>query len=676
MGLRRAAVAALLMGLVTGMTDATAAEKKTAAYGTWASPITAARLAGSEIRLGDLMVDGGVPYWLESRPAEKGRYAVVTPDGAGGFRELTGPEVNARTRVHEYGGGALLAVGGGLAGGRLYFSNFADQRLYTVPEAGGAPQPLTPEGYRYADCVAGAPGHLYCVREDHSAPGEAKNTIVSLAVDTPGDAGTVLFGGTDFVAYPRPSPDGKRLAWIAWSHPNMPWDTTTLYVADITPQGLGSPTAVAGGHDESVLEPQWDADGTLYFISDRSDWWNLYAWHDGATRPVLAKAAEFGGPLWNLGLTTYALTGRGQAVARYSSQGLDRLAVIDLKTGNAHDLDLPFVGITGVRLLGPDQAVMIASFADATPAVVTVNLATGTHAVLRRPAPEGLEAGLVSRARPIEFPTAPGPDGQARTAHAFYYAPTNPAFQAPAGEKPPLLVKVHGGPTSAAKPSMDMSVQYWTSRGFAVVDVNYGGSTGYGRAYRNRLRGNWGITDVQDATAVVAYLDKAGLADANRAAIRGGSAGGYTTLAALALTKVFKAGANYYGVSDMESLAKDTHKFESRYLDSLVAPYPAGKAVYDARSPLHHLDGFSAPLITFQGSEDAVVPPAQSRSIVNALKAKGVPVAYIEFEGEQHGFRKADSIIRAQEAELYFYGRIFGFTPADTLPGVAIDNLK
>ncbi|EGY01765.1 peptidase S9 prolyl oligopeptidase [Nitrospirillum viridazoti Y2] len=664
------------MGWVTGMTDATAAETKTAAYGTWASPITAARLAGSEIRLGDLMVDGGVPYWLESRPAEKGRYAVVTPDGKGGIRELTGPEVNARTRVHEYGGGALLATGG-----RLYFSNFADQRLYTLAEAGGAPQPLTPEGYRYADCVPGAPGHLYCVREDHSekgeAPGEAKNAIVSLAVDQPGDAGTVLFGGSDFVAYPRPSPDGKRLAWVAWSHPNMPWDTTTLYVADITPEGLGTPMVVAGGHDESVLEPQWDADGTLYFVSDRSDWWNLYAWQaGGAARAVAPKAAEFGGPLWNLGLTTYALTGKGQAVARYSSQGLDKLAVIDLKTGAARELDLPFVGITGVRLLGPDQVVMIASFADATPAVVTVSLTTGTHTVLRRPAPESLEAALVSRARPIEFPTAPGPDGQARTAHAFYYAPTNPAFQAPAGEKPPLLVKVHGGPTSAAKPSMDMSVQYWTSRGFAVVDVNYGGSTGYGRAYRNRLRGNWGITDVQDATAVVTYLDKAGLADANRAAIRGGSAGGYTTLAALALTKTFKAGANYYGVSDMESLAKDTHKFESRYLDSLVAPYPAGKAVYDARSPLHHLDGFSAPLITFQGSEDAVVPPAQSRSIVNALKAKGVPVAYIEFEGEQHGFRKADSIIRAQAAELYFYGRIFGFTPADTLPGVAIDNLR
>ncbi|WP_199902666.1 prolyl oligopeptidase family serine peptidase [Azospirillum sp. B4] len=674
MGAKRAAMAALLMGWM--MTEVTAAETKTAPYGTWASPITAARLAGSEIRLGDLVVDGGVPYWLESRPAEKGRYAVVTPDGAGGIRELTGPEVNARTRVHEYGGGALL-----VSGGRMYFSNFSDQRLYTAPVAGGAAAALTPPGYRYADCVAGAPGHLYCVREDHSAPGEAKNAIVSLAVDQPqtadqpGDAGTVLFGDSDFVAYPRPSPDGRHLAWIAWSHPNMPWDTTTLYVATVTAGGLTDVTVVAGGHDESVMEPRWDADGTLYFLSDRSDWWNLYAWSKGMVRPVTRKAAEFGGPLWNLGQSNYALTGDGHAMARYGSAGVDTLAVVDLKTGAVRDLSLPFVAYGGVTLAGT-QAVMMAYAADQTPAVISVDLATGAHTVLRRPAPESLDAGLVSRAKPIEFPTAAGPDGQARTAHAFYYAPTNPGFRAPAGEKPPLLVKVHGGPTSASKPALDLNIQYWTSRGFAVVDVNYGGSTGYGRAYRNRLRGNWGVTDVQDATAVVAYLDQAGLADANRAAIRGGSAGGYTTLAALAFTPVFKAGANYYGVSDMESLAKDTHKFESRYLDSLVAPYPAGKAVYDARSPLHHLDGFSAPLITFQGAEDAVVPPAQSRSIVAALKAKGVPVAYIEFEGEQHGFRKADSIIRAQEAELYFYGRIFGFTPADTLPAVAIDNLK
>ncbi|MDE1149128.1 MAG: prolyl oligopeptidase family serine peptidase [Azospirillaceae bacterium] len=644
---------------------------QTAPYGTWASPITAARLAGSEVRLADLTVDGGTPYWLESRPAEKGRFAIVTPVGTGGVRELTGPDVNVRSRVHEYGGGALL-----VAGGHLYFSNFADQRLYTAPVGGGAPVALTPQGYRYADCAPGAAGILYCVREDHTAPGEAKNAIVRLEVDKPGDAGTVLFGDSDFVAYPRLSPDGRRLAWIAWSHPNMPWDTTTLYVADVGPQGLTGIHAVAGGHEESVLEPQWDADGTLYFISDRGDWWNLYAWRDGQVRPVAPREADFGGPLWNLGLATYALTGDGRAVARYSAQGLDHLTVLDLKAGTTRDLDLPFVSITGVRSAGTNHAVMIAGFADATAAVVSVDLASGRHTILRRPAPEDLDAALVSRARPIDFPTAPGPDGQARTAHAFYYAPTNPAFRAPAGEKPPLLVKVHGGPTAGAKPALDLGIQYWTSRGFAVVDVNYGGSTGYGRAYRNRLRGNWGVTDVQDATAVVAYLDRAGLADATRAAIRGGSAGGYTTLASLAFTQVFKAGANYYGVSDMEALAKDTHKFESRYLDSLVAPYPAGKDIYDARSPLHHLDGFSAPLITFQGSEDAVVPPAQSRSIVAALKAKGVPVAYIEFEGEQHGFRKADSIIRAQEAELYFYGRIFGFQPADTLPPVVIENLR
>ncbi|MDR3437279.1 S9 family peptidase [Telmatospirillum sp.] len=655
-------------------------EVAVAPYGTWASPISAASLAESGVGLADLMVADGVLYWRESRPAENGRFAVMSQTADGTTREVTGPGVNVRTRVHEYGGGAFW-----VSENRLFFSNFIDQRLYVTDVAanGGVAVPLTPPGYRYANCAVDTTdaSRLYCVREDHSRPGEPHNAIVALAVDRPrqeaeaGNAGVVLFGDSDFVASPCPSPDGKRLAWIAWNHPNMPWDTTTLYVGTLTSDGLTDITVVAGGNDESVMEPRWDADGTLYFLSDRSDWWNLYAWNpaEGVVRAILPRRAEFGNPLWNLGQANYALTGTGHVVARYGVRGVDRLALVTLRTGAARDFDLPFATLNMVSLRGTgakSQAVMIAGAADQTPAIIAVDLATGGYRLLHRPAPVTLPAGLLSQAEAVEFPTA-----HDRTAHAFFYPPANPDFQAPSGERPPLLVLVHGGPTAASHPTFSLGIQYWTSRGFAVADVNYGGSTGYGRAYRDRLRGNWGVTDVEDVTAVVRYLADRGRIDRDRAAIRGGSAGGYTTLAALAFTDVFKAGANYYGVSDMEALAQDTHKFESRYLDSVIAPLPAGKAIYEARSPLRHLEGFSAPLITFQGADDPVVPPAQSRSIVAALSARGLPVAYLEFEGEQHGFRKTDSIVRSTEAELYFYGRIFGFSPADKLPAVTIDNL-
>ena len=646
------------------------AETRTAPFGTWASPVSAERLAQGAVRLGDVRAEGGRVYWWESRPEQKGRYTVVTPDGKGGVTELLPAAFGSRTRVHEYGGTPYL-----VAGPTLYFSNWGDQRLYAMPLAGGEPKALTPEGHRYADCVADpAGGRLFCVREDHTGGGEPKNAIVAVPV-AGGSAGTVLFPAADFVAYPRVSPDGKRLAWIAWNHPNMPWDTTTLYVADLTPDGVANVKAVAGGRDESVTEPQWDADGTLYFVSDRSDWWNLYRWTGTAAdpmaaEPVAARDAEFAGPLWNLGQSNYALTGDGRAVARYGVKAVDRLAVVDLKSGTARDLDLPFIAFGAVRLLDRNRAVMLASSATEEPAVIEVDLATGAHRVLRRPGDAALTADWIATAEAIEFPTTGD-----RTAHAFFYPPKNPDFRAPAGEKPPLLVEVHGGPTGHSKPEFDLDFQYWTTRGIAVVDVNYGGSTGYGRKYRQRLNGTWGVTDVDDVVAVVEYLVKAGRVDPDRVAIRGGSAGGFTTLAAMAFKDTFKAGANYFGVSDMEALARDTHKFESRYLDTLVAPLPEGRKVYQERSPLNRLEGFNEPLITFQGSEDAIVPPSQSRAIVEALKARGVPVAYEEFEGEQHGFRRAESIIRSKEAELYFYGRIFNFTPAGNLRPIRIENL-
>jgi dipeptidyl aminopeptidase/acylaminoacyl peptidase len=645
--------------------------KKQAPFGTWRSPLAAADLAGSAISLNYVQVSEGVPYWVESRPAEGGRSVVVTSAAGGAVkgavRELTPPGFNARTRIHEYGGTPYV-----MSGGTVYFSNFSDQRLY-LQRAGETPVAVTPEGYRYADFELDAGGRrLFCVREDHTGGGgEPKNAIVVLDVAVAGGgsaAGKVLFDGSDFVAYPRVSPDGRRIAWIAWNHPDMPWDTTTLYVANLTAgSGLSDITAVAGGTEESVVEPRWDADGTLYFISDRSNWWNLYRYQDSRVAPVFSFEAEIASPLWTLGQSNYALTGDGRAVVRYTIAARDRLGVVSLASGELTSLDLPFVGLSNIQLISANTAVAIAASPGAEAAVVTIDLENGGYEVLRVPGTLKLEAPFIAVAESIEYPTAGG-----LTAHAFYYPPTNPNFAGAAGEKPPLIVKVHGGPTSHSKAELAMGIQYWTSRGFALLDVNHGGSSGFGRAYRERLKGNWGVVDVGDVVSGVKYLVSAGRVDGNRAAIRGGSAGGFTVLAALAFHDVFKAGANYYGVSDLEALARDTHKFEARYLDRLVAPLPEGRAVYEARAPIRHLENFTAALITFQGTEDKVVPPDQSRAIVAALKAKGVPVAYVEFEGEQHGFRKAENIVRSLESELGFYGRVFGFEPDGALPPVAL----
>ena len=630
---------------------------QTLPYGTWRSPLAAADLARSSIALTYARALDGAPYWLESRPAEGGRYVVVTLAADGSLKVLTPEAYNARTRVHEYGGIPYV-----LGPGVLYFSHFADQRLY-VQRAEAAPEPLTPEGYRYSDCELDSAGQrLFAVREDHTQGGEPKNAIVVLPT-AGGSAGQVLYGESDFVAYPRVSLDGRRIAWIAWDHPNMPWDSSRLYVANLTDTGIERVIGVAGGPQESVLEPRWDRDGSLYFISDRSDWWNLYRWSGNAVEAVFPIEAEVASPLWVLGQSNYALVGDGRAILRYGVNALDRFGVVDLQSGKLESFDLPFVSISSIALLDSRTALMVAASYSEETAIVSVDLETRAYKVLRAPADVRLDPAFISSAEPVEFPTDHG-----LTAHAFFYPPKHPDFAAPAGEKPPLVVKVHGGPTNHSKAELSLAVQYWTSRGFAFLDVNHGGSSGFGRRYRERLNDNWGIVDVGDVVAAVKYLAQAGRIDPDRCAIRGGSAGGFTVLAALAFHDVFKAGANYYGVSDLAALAAETHKFESRYLDRLVAPWPEGRAIYDQRSPIHHLEGFSAPLIVFQGSEDKVVPPDQSRAIVAALKSKRIPVAYIEFEGEQHGFRRAENIIRSLEAELAFYGQVFGFVPAGDLP--------
>jgi dipeptidyl aminopeptidase/acylaminoacyl peptidase len=597
---------------------------------------------------------------VESRPAQGGRYVLVTPDAAGGVTELTPLDFNTRTRVHEYGG-LPYAV----CADTLYFSNFADQRLY-AQRPGAAPQVLTAPGYRYADFDADIPtrARLFCVREDHTGGAEPANAIVSMSTAS-GASQRVLYADSDFVAYPRVSPDGRRLAWIAWNHPDMPWDSTTLYVADLAPDGsLGAIRAIAGGARESVLEPSWDRDGTLYFISDRSGWWNLYRRRGLEPEPVFVIEAELAEPLWTLGQSNYALTGDGQAVIRYGMDARDRLGVVNLASGAMRTIELPFVSYADIRMLPQaPQVLAIAASATAEPAVVAIDLQTGACRELRAAAETRWDRALISLAEPLKFPTTGG-----HSAHAFYYPPANPEFTGLPSERPPLVVKVHGGPTSHSKPRLSLDIQYWTTRGFAVLDVNHGGSSGFGRAYRERLDGGWGIVDVCDVVAAVRAVVEQGRIDPKRAVIRGGSAGGFTVLAALAFHDTFKAGANYYGVSDLEALAHDTHKFESRYLDRLVAPLPEGRPLYRARAPIHHLDGLHAPLITFQGAEDAIVPPSQSRAIVAALRSRGVTAVYMEFEGEQHGLRKAENVARALQAELAFYGRVFGFEPAGPLP--------
>ncbi len=620
-------------------------------FGSWPSPLGARDVAAASLSLAYATAHGGRLYWTESRPQERGRSVLVTETSDGAIEDVTGSNANVRSRVHEYGGRAY-----GVADGEIVFCEFADQRLY-VQRADSAPRALTPDGYRYADFATASDGRtFFAVREDHSAPGEPVNAVVALDVDVE-SAGRVLFDRSDFVAYPRPSADG-RIAFIAWNHPNMPWDATTLYVARLGAEGLEDLRVVAGGPAaaaESVLEPVWDGDGTLYFLSDRSGYWNLYRWKDGSTEAVTAIDADFGGPLWNLGASTYALTGDGRALARICRNAVDQLALVDLASGHLTDLALPFVSFGSVGVLDTEHGFAIAAAETAPHALITFSLRDGTHRVVRTAGSAPLAPDFVSRAEPIRFPTRPGADGVPREAHAFFHPPCNPGCSSPKEAKPPLLVLVHGGPTAHAAPALSPPIQYWTTRGFAVVNVNYGGSSGFG---------------------AVDYLVAQGRVDGARVAIRGGSAGGFTVLAGLAFTRRFTAGINYFGVADLESLAADTHKFESRYLDRLVAPLPDGLATYRARSPIHHLEALDAALITFQGDEDLAVPPAQSRGIVAAVRARGKPVAYLEFQGEQHGFRRAENIVRALEAELYFLGRIFGFTPADAIEPVPIDNLQ
>jgi dipeptidyl aminopeptidase/acylaminoacyl peptidase len=641
------------------------AERTTAPYGSWRSPITTELITAKSITLGQVALDGVDVYWVEGRPEEEGRNVVVrrTPDGR--IADVSPPPFNARTRVHEYGGGAIS-----IADGVVYFSNYADQRLYRQP-LGAAPEPISPPvDLRYADGdVDRGRGRLICVREDHTDPSrEAVNTIVGVDLAR-GGAGQVLVTGNDFYAWPRLSPDGQRLAWVTWTHPNLPWDDTELWVGALGPDGgISSAEHVAGGPGESIFQPQWSPDGTLYFISDRSGWWNLYRWRAGRVEPVLLVEAELATAAWTLGLSTYAFLGDGRLACSYSQHGRRRLAIVDPTTGQTSEIELPYGEVRGLHAHG-QRVVFIGGTPGEAAAVIAVDLPGGQVTVLRRSSESAVDPAYLSRPEPIEFPTESG-----LSAHAYYYPPQNPDYVAPPGERPPLVVRIHGGPTSSTSTTLSLEEQYWTSRGFAFLDVNYGGSTGYGRAYRQRLNGQWGVVDVNDAVNGARYLVEQGLVDPNRLAIRGTSAGGYTTLTVTAQRDVFQAGAAYFGISDLEVWAGDTHKFESRYLDNLIGPYPERRDLYQARSASHFLDRVSAPLLVLQGLEDKIVPPNQAKIVVEGLRARKKPVAYLAFEGEQHGFRRAATIQRALTAELSFYSQVFGIPLSQPIELLHIEN--
>lgn len=629
---------------------------QTLPFGSWPTPITSAQVVRTAARLGEVAVDGEQVWWAESRASEGGRTVLVHRGPDGSTTDLLPAPWNARTRAHEYGGGAWT-----VADGTVFFTDFADQRLYRVVP-GGEPEPLTPEpgipsGVRFADLSVTPAGQVLCVREVHAASGAAADVVHEVVTVGLDGAVEVLVHGPDFVSDPRLGPDGS-LSWLQWQHPDMPWDAAQLVVRSAD----GTETVVAGGTGESVVQPTWAADGSLLFFADRTGAWSLYRWRPGGEPELLCDpGSDMAGPQWVFGASRFAELADGRVVVAYGRDGADRLAVLD--ADGPRELDTRYASFAQLRAQGT-AVVCVAGGPTSKAEVVRVDVDGGRVQVLR-PAPQDVDESFFSRPEHVTFPSTDA-DGVTE-AHALVYPPTNPGFRGPDGERPPLVVVVHGGPTAAASPVLTLGVQYWTSRGFAVADVDYRGSTGYGRAYRDALQGRWGIVDLDDVVACVRHLSSDAApahlrVDPARAVIRGGSAGGYTTLAALTFRPgVFAAGASHYGVADLAALARDTHSFESRYLDGLIAPWPAGEAVYAQRSPIHHVDRLDTPLAVFQGAEDRVVPPEQAEMMVAALRDKGVPHTYLLFPGEQHGFRRSENIRASLDGELSFYAQVLGF---------------
>ncbi|HEV7395067.1 MAG TPA: S9 family peptidase [Pyrinomonadaceae bacterium] len=640
-------------------------EQQTAPHGAWKSPITSDLIVSEVVGLSQPGFDGDSITWVEMRPSEGGRNVIVRRGPDGSITDINPQPYNARTRVHEYGGGDCVAHKGA-----VFFSNFSDQQIY-LRSGEELRQVTSGEGMRYADHIYD-PGRarLISIREEHQASNtEARNCVVSIDLENDGRE-TVLAEGKDFYSSPRLSRDGSKLAWLTWNHPNMPWDGTELWLGEFAADGtISEAHCVAGGMSESIFQPEWSPDGELYFVSDRNGWWNLYRLNRSEVEPLSPRAAEFGFPQWVFGMSSYGFVSSNRLVCSYVERGKSNLAILNTDRLELEQLDCPYSDIQYLKAEN-NKIVFRGGSPSAPAAIVELDLSSMKFQVLRQSMNASIDSGYLSQPEAIEFPTEDN-----LTAYGLYYRPRNRDYIGPEDERPPLLVRSHGGPTAAASASLNLTIQYFTSRGFAVLDVNYGGSTGYGREYRERLKGKWGIVDVDDCANGARYLAERGEVDSNRLMITGGSAGGYTTLCALTFRTEFKAGASHYGVSDVEALAKDTHKFESRYLDGMIGPYPEARELYLRRSPINFTERLSCPVIFFQGLEDKVVPPSQAEAMVEALKAKHLPVAYIAFAGEQHGFRQAKNIKRALDGEIYFYSRVFGFDLADEVEPVVIENL-
>jgi len=628
------------------------------------SPISVDQLTASSVGLAAVQIDGRHLYWLEVRADEGGRASLWRRLIAGGEpAEVTPAPAYVRDRVHEYGGGEYH-----VSGGTVVYSEYSDGRLYAV-RGDGKPRPITPEGaFRFGDIrVHPQRGLVLAVREDHSGGGEPANTIVALDLDGPNpDGGAGLCAGADFYSTPELSADG-RLAWTQWNHPNMPWDSTTIMVGSLSGTRVVSSQSGAGGPSESAVHPRWLGD-KLIFVSDRTNWWNLYLWSEDGVRPLCTTEAEFCEPQWVLGQRPYAIIDRDHLLCSINRSGEQSIAVLRFSDGTLRQAAPSRTAATSLAVHGRSAAAVL-NHSDQPATLALLDLDHGSWTTVRSSAPMIMDAASVSLAQPVSW------TGQEGAVYGYFYPPTNARCSAPADSLPPLITLSHGGPTGFAAPDFKMAYQFWTSRGFAILDVNYSGSTGYGRAYRDRLKGRWGVVDVQDCIAGALSMGAQRLADPARLAIRGGSAGGFTTLAALTTTDVFAAGVSQFGIADLEAMATDTHKFEARYLDSLVGRYPEERAIYTERSPIYHLDQLSAPILLLQGTEDRVVPPTQADMLAEAARQKHLPVALIMFEGEGHGFRKAETIKAATEAQIYFFGQILGFEPADQVPPIAIDNL-
>ncbi len=641
-------------------------------FGSWPSEIEAAGIASGTLRFSQPTMDGRELYWLEGRPAEAGRQVLMrAPLCASGApadtaTAVTQDGVSVRTRVHEYGGGDYI-----VRVGQIYYVDFADQRIYVTRD--GRSAPLSKPGSCYADFALSRDGRwLVAVEERPREDAEPESRLVAFPVPAVERAvepvqPQVVAAGHDFFSSPRFSPDGRQLAYTAWDHPDMPWDHTRLF---LLPWGSHGPAGLArqvstGGERESIVQPSFSPSGLLSFVSDCSGWWNLYQLHASGPQAICPRSAEFAGPPWVFGLSSYGFESDGRILCAYGRGGSQRLARLDVEARRLDDLALPYSSVDGLRVEGR-HGCFIGAAVDHSAVVVVLDLKDDSWREVACSRTLDLATECFSRPETIEFPSVDG-----RRAYAFFYAPSNPVAQGPAGQAPPLLVKSHGGPTAAASSALDLRIQYWTSRGIAVVDVDYGGSTGYGRAYRDGLRGQWGVVDVEDCAHAALYLAREGRVDGERLSISGSSAGGYTTLCALTYHDVFQAGASHYGIGDLEALVRDTHKFESHYLEGLVGPYPARRDLYLARSPIHATERLSCPVIFFQGLEDRVVPPSQAEAMAAALAARGISHAYVPFAGEQHGFRRAESIRTALDGELYFYSRVFGFE-VDSCPEAVV----